>query len=74
MLKRFINWVARKSPEHKQLRIDFCNQTITREEAEAARQVQAAALEEIITTINGITTPNGTLRKVRRIAITAAAA
>jgi hypothetical protein len=48
--------------------------SIDREHLRAALDAREAALEEIVASVDSITTPNGTLRKVRRLASAALAA
>jgi hypothetical protein len=75
MLKRFINWLARKTPQYKALeanrdewRDDYLDMAQRRSAWEKKARSYQGVLVEITGAVEGITTPNGTLRKIRRIA------
>ncbi|SFJ46745.1 hypothetical protein SAMN03159338_1468 [Sphingomonas sp. NFR04] len=75
MLKRFINWLARKTPQYKALeanrdewRDDYLEMCARRSTWEKKARGYQDVLVEITGSIESITTPNGTLRKIRRMA------
>jgi hypothetical protein len=61
MFERLINWLASKTPAYRKLqeRHDRDHKIIA---------TYAVALRSIVDSANSITTPNGTIRKHRRIA------
>lgn len=64
MLDRFFNWIAGFSPRHQELRSRY-------DQDHRLVSAYAAALREIVIATDAVTVPNGTTRKVSRIAKTA---